>query len=81
MSTLTLTLDDDLLAQAEAYAQRTGTDVPALIEHLLRPVLKAEQVRRDLPPELAELFGCITLPDDFDYKEALADAITDRRHQ
>lgn len=81
MSTFTLTLDDDLLAQAKTYAQRTGIDVSTLVANALRPVLKAEQVRRDLPPELAELFGCITLPDDFDYKEALADAITDRQHQ
>ena len=79
MSTLTLTLDDKFLADAEAYAQRMGTDVSKLIENLLRPVVQAEQAHRDLPPELAELFGCITLPPGFDYKEALAEAILDRK--
>ena len=36
MSTITLTLDDDFLAQAEAYAQRTGTDLSALMTSSLR---------------------------------------------
>ncbi len=80
MSTLTLSLDDELLAQAEAYAQRTGTDVSTLVANALRPIVEKERTRRPLSPEIGELLGCITLPEDFDYKEHLADAITDRKH-
>lgn len=81
MSTLTLTLDDDLLAQAEAYARRTGLDLSALVAQALRPIVAQERPRRPLSPQIQELLGCITLPPGYDYKEHLADAITDRKHQ
>lgn len=80
MSTLTLSLDDDLVAQAEAYAQRTGVDVSTLVANALRPIVAENRTRRPLSPEVEELLGCITLPDNYDYKEHLADAITDRKH-
>ena len=80
MSTLTLTLDDDLLAQAEAYARRTGVDLSTLVASALQPIVAEERVRRPLSPQVQELLGCITLPPDFDYKEHLADAINDREH-
>ena len=80
MSTLTLTLDDDLLARAEAYAQRTGTDLSALVAEALRPIVEKTSVAAEpLPPELAALYGCISLPPGYDYKEELADAILDRK--
>ena len=77
MSTLTLTLDDDLLARAEAYAQRTGTNLSVLVAELLRPVVTARQ-RRPLSPEVAALSGCISLPPDFNYKTALGDALQEK---
>ena len=79
MSTLTLTLDDDLLAQAEAYARRTGIDLSTLVTNALRPIVQeAEAPRRPLAPKVQQLLGCISLPPDFDYKDYLADAINDR---
>ena len=82
MSTLTLTLDDDLLAQAEAYARRTGVDLSTLVASALQPIVRTAAVKDEaLPPELAVLYGCISLPPGFDYKEHLADAINDRPHQ
>lgn len=81
MSTLTLTLDDDLLARAEAYAQRTGVDLSSLIAQALRPIVQERPATaRPLPPELATLYGCISLPPGYNYKEELADAILDRQH-
>lgn len=81
MSTLTLTFDDDFVAEAEAYARRTGTDLAALFTNAVRPIITPERVRRSLSPQITALLGCITLPPDLDYKEALADAINDREHQ
>ncbi|WP_201978609.1 DUF6364 family protein [Hymenobacter rubidus] len=78
MSTLTLTLDDDLLAQVEAYAQRTGTDLSALFANAVRPIVASERERRPLSPEVTALLGCITLPPDFDYKDYLGDALSER---
>lgn len=78
MSTLTLTLDDDLLARAEAYAQRTGTNLSVLVAELLRPVVAPARQRRPLSPEVAALSGCISLPPDFNYKTALGDALQEK---
>lgn len=79
MSTLTLTLDDDLLARAEAYAQRTGTNLSVLVAELLRPVVTAAPVSKSnpLPPELAALYGCISLPLGYNYKEHLGEVFND----
>lgn len=82
MSILTLTLDDDLLAQAEAYARRTGIDLSALVASALRPIVASTAgVAKPLPPELAKLYGCISLPLGFDYKEHLANVFNDRDDQ
>ena len=78
MSTLSLTLDDDLANKAQEYARRTGTDLSGLVAELLRPVVAPVRKRRTLSPEVAALSGCITLPADFDYKEYLGDAISER---
>ena len=76
MSTLTFTLDDDLVQQAREYARRTGTDLSVLIAELLRPVVAAPaRKRRTLSPEVAALSGCISLPADFDYKTELGEAL------
>ena len=82
MSTLTLTLDDYLLAQAEAYAQRTGIDLSALVANVLRPIVaKPATEAKPIPPELAALHDCITLPPGYDYKNHLADVFNDRSGQ
>ena len=78
MSTLTLTLDDDLLARAEAYAQRTGTDLSVLVAELLRPVVAPARQRRSLSPEVEALSGCISLPPDFNYKDHLDHGLGDQ---
>lgn len=80
MSTLTLTLDDELANQAQEYTRRTGTDLSALVAELLRPVVAPVRRRRPLSPEVEALSGCISLPLDFDYKTALGDALQEK-HQ
>ncbi len=79
MSTLTLTFDDDFVAQAEAYAQRTGTDLSVLVAELLGPVITTPVAEiKPLPPELAALYGCISLPPDYNYKEHLGEVFNDQ---
>ena len=75
---LTLTLDDDLVSQAQEYAQRTGTDLSVLVAELLRPVVtKSVSEPKPLPPELAALYGCISLPPGYNYKEHLGEVFND----
>ena len=78
MSTLTLSLDDELASQAQEYARRTGTDLSVLVAELLRPVVAPIRKRRPLSPEVEALYGCISLPPDFDYKEELGKALTEK---
>ncbi len=80
MSTLTFTLDDDLVYQAQEYARRTGTDLSVLVAELLRPVVvpSPEVAGRPLAPELAALYGCISLPADYNYKDHIADNYLER---
>ena len=80
MSTLTFTLDDDLAAQVQEYARRTGTDLSVLVAELLRPVVAMPTATKPLPPELAALYGCISLPPDFNYKEHLGDVFNSKSH-
>ena len=78
MSTLTFTLDDDLAAQAQEYAQRTGTDLSVLVADLLRPVVASARHRRPISPEVAALAGSLPVPPDFDYKTVLGDALMEK---
>jgi hypothetical protein len=82
MSTLTLTFDDDLVSQAQEYARRTGTDLSVLVAELLRPVVaKSISESKALPPELAALYGCISLPPGYNYKEHLGSVFNDEGNQ
>lgn len=78
MSTITLTLDDEFVAQAEAYAQHMGTDLSALFVSAVRPIIaKSVSEPKSLPPELAALYGCISLPPGYNYKEHLGEVFND----
>ena len=79
MSLLTLSIDDDLVSQAESYARSKGTDLSVLVANWLRSeVAKIDADKPALPPELAALYGCISLPAGYDYKEDLGDVFLDR---
>ena len=82
MSTLSLTLDDDLVTQAQEYARRTGTDLSVLVAELPRPVVaNPADESKPLPPELAALYGCISLPPSYNYKEHWGEVFNDRGNQ
>jgi hypothetical protein len=79
MSTLTLTFDDDFVAQVEAYARRTSTDLSVLVAELLGPVIASPVAEtQPLPPELVALYGCISLPSNYNYKEHLGEVFNDQ---
>lgn len=78
MSTLTFTLDDSLVSQAQDYARRTGTDLSVLIAELLRPVVSPARKRRPISPQVAALAGCIKLPPDFDCQTTVGEALREK---
>ncbi|GAB3571874.1 DUF6364 family protein [Hymenobacter daeguensis] len=79
MSTITLTLDDEFIAQAEAYAHRMGTDLATLFTTTMRPIIaQSPRHRRPISPAVAALAGSLPVPPDFDYKTALGDALMEK---
>ena len=79
MSTdLTLTLDSQVVEQAQAYDQATGRISNEWIEMMLKANTSPAATAPTLSPAVQALFGSLKLPDDFDYKESLTKALLER---
>ena len=82
MSQLTITLDDNLLMAAQAFAQRKGQRLDVLLADLLRaevqPVAPPAVPSRQLSPRIQRLFGAVKASADFDYKTELSKALEER---
>lgn len=74
---LTLTIDDSVIKQAKAYAEKQGRSLSAVVENYLKAVTKREEIEptsEELPPILKSLMANrpkINLPQDYNYKEEL----------
>ncbi len=75
---LALTLDSQVVEQAEAYARATGVSLDELIESLLKVNIQLTVKPRTFSPQVQELFGSLKVPDNFDYKESLTEAMLER---
>jgi len=64
---ITLELSDEVTQQAEQYARQQGRSLAALVEEYLRQVV-AKPAAQQLAPAVAELYGILSLPANFDYK-------------
>ncbi len=84
MPQLTLTLDDDLLQAARAYARQQGQELETIVAELLKAAVQPsgvpslEKPARPLFPLVQELYGSVKLPADFDYKAAVEEAIQEK---
>lgn len=80
MSTnLILTLDSQVVEQAEAYARAQGKDLTTVLEEYLRHLVHSEKAALPpLSPQLLRLRGAIQLPEGANCKQALANAIQKR---
>ena len=83
MSQLTLTLDDDLLTAAQAYARQQGQELDALVAQLLQAAVRPAAPATTLTVEerlaiVRQLAGSVQLPPDFDYKQAVEEAIWEK---
>ena len=85
MSQLILTLDDNLLQAAREYTQQHGQNLEALVTQFLQATVQPAVVTqpaaapaRPLSPRIQRLFGAVQVPDDFDYKKVLDEAVQER---
>jgi len=73
-SKLTLSIDKDVARRAKIYARSKGRSLSDLVENYLKLLTKNTSVEdSEYTPRVKSLLGCISLPEDFDYKKEKAD--------
>ena len=76
-SKLTLNIDKDVARKAKVYAKSNGRSLSDLVENYLKLITRNSSIENsEYTPRVKSLLGCITLPEDFDYKKEVADYLT-----
>ena len=76
-SKLTLSIDKDVVRKAKVYAKSNGRSLSDLVENYLKLLTRNSSIEdSEYSPRVKSLLGCITLPEDFDYKNEVADYLT-----
>ena len=76
-SKLTLNIDKDVVRKAKVYAKSNGRSLSDLVENYLKLLTRNSSIEdSEYTPRVKSLLGCITLPEDFDYKKEVADYLT-----
>ena len=77
---VTLNIDQDVVYNAEKYAQYTQKSVSQLVEDYLLSIAskKAVDINQPLGPITRQLAGIITLDQDINYKELLTDSLMEK---
>ena len=67
---LTLSLDQQVIERAKAYAKKRGTSLSKLVQELLMEKTEALNEKEvEIPEEFKGVFASVKLPEDFDYKK------------
>jgi hypothetical protein len=72
---LTLTLNQQVIESAKAYAKRNGKSVSSIVESYLRSLEQTGELKQALSPEVKRLLGSVKLSKSFDYKTELQEAM------
>jgi hypothetical protein len=73
-SKLTLNIDKDVARRAKLYARSKGRSLSDLVENYLKLLTKNTSIEdSEYTPRVKSLLGCISLPEDFDYKKEKTD--------
>ncbi len=72
---LTLTLNQQVIESAKAYAKRNGKSLSSIVESYLRSLEQTEEKKQTLSPEVKRLLGSVKLSKNFDYKKELQEAM------
>jgi len=74
---LTLSIDKDVARRAKIYARSNGRSLSDVVENYLKLLTKNSSVEdSEFTPRVKSLLGCISLPDDFDYKKEITEYLT-----
>ena len=76
---LTLSLNNDIIADAKAYARGRHTSLSVLVENYFRFLTEKNIKKTKTVSQLVnELSGIIELPDNFDSKKKYTDYLTEK---
>lgn len=73
---LTLTIEDSVINSAKKYARQKGKSLSDIVENYLKSVAAPENSEEKLSPKVLKMMGVIKLPEDFDYKKDLTNALS-----
>jgi hypothetical protein len=73
---LTLTIEEKVISSAKKYASKKGKSLSHLVENYLKSISLKEVNGSEISPKVSRLMGVIKLPEGFDYKAELKNAIT-----
>jgi len=71
-------MDDGIIDAAKIYAQKKGKSLSGIVENYLKSITANEITESPLLPKVTKLMGVIQLPDDFDYKKDLGNAMAEK---
>jgi len=76
---LTLNIDKDIARRAKTYAKSEGRSLSDLVENYLKLLTKNASIEEsEFTPRVKSLLGCVSLPDDFDYKTEISEYLTQK---
>ncbi|MCH8318273.1 MAG: hypothetical protein IIA88_07220 [Bacteroidetes bacterium] len=83
---LTLSLDKEVIEKAKRYAKKNGQSVSGMVENYFKLVSSNDQNRKskgnkriiEITPLVKSLKTTVKFPKDFDYKEALTEALREK---
>lgn len=73
---LTLTIESGVIEKAKEYAASRGRSLSDIIENYLKLVTGDAAGEEDVTPLVQSLKGAFRLPDDFNEKDELRDALS-----
>lgn len=68
-------MEDKVIDSAKKYAHQKGKSLSDIVENYLRSITTHEETAVMLSPKVARMMGVIKLPEDFEYKQNLGNAL------
>ena len=72
---LTLTMEDTVIDSAKKYARQKGKSLSDIVENYLKSISTPTDTAAELSPKVLKMMGVIKLPQDYDYKKELGNAL------
>jgi transposase len=75
---LTLTIEQSVIERAKSYAKEKGHSLSEIIENYLKTITIEQKPIEKVSPITKSLRGSFKAPIDFDYKEELSKALSEK---